>query len=262
MKPIPASLVEAVYFKPWLITGAAHAVLRQRVASLMAGHTVDIAGMEFDCPGMSIRDGIAIVPIKGAIGRGFTGFDQFSLVLGDAVDSEMVAQDLLEADDHEGVEDDRRDDRRRRRAVAGCGGAQHCAIRPEPPRRRPRNRSRRQAVRATAARHCTDRGRPAALRACQRRTVGGRLRHLIPNPLDLDTENNTLSVPANNPVGGATNPVGTFCGMCDLDSTIGCQNDSDCIANGVCSGQHTSGIDWLSMGKARSRRGRLGRARQ
>lgn len=104
MKPLPASLVEAVYFKPWLITGAAHSVLRQRVASMMAGHTIDISGMELPVPGMSIRDGIAIVPIKGAIGRGFTGMDQLSLVLGDAVDSEMIAEDLIEADDHEGVD--------------------------------------------------------------------------------------------------------------------------------------------------------------
>lgn len=64
---------------------------------------------------------------------------------------------------------------------------------------------------------------------------------VIPNPLDLDTENNTLSVPANNPGGGANNPAGTFCGACDLDNTVGCQNDSGCVAAFACSGGVGSG---------------------
>jgi len=48
-------------------------------------------------------------------------------------------------------------------------------------------------------------------------------------------------VPANNPGAGATNPSATFCGACDVDDTIGCQNDQDCIDNGVCSGVVGSG---------------------
>jgi hypothetical protein len=64
---------------------------------------------------------------------------------------------------------------------------------------------------------------------------------VIPNPLDLSTEPHTLSVPANNPGGGATNPAATFCGSCDVDPTVGCQNDQDCIDNGVCSGILGSG---------------------
>ena len=71
-------------------------------------------------------------------------------------------------------------------------------------------------------------------------TVGGSP-PVIPNPLNLDTEPKTLSVPANNPGGGATNPAGTFCGMCDNDNTIGCQNDSACVTAGACSGAVGSG---------------------
>ena len=64
---------------------------------------------------------------------------------------------------------------------------------------------------------------------------------VIPNPLNLSTEPVTLSVPANNPGGGATNPSGTFCGNCDLDTTIGCNNDSVCVAASACSGAVGSG---------------------
>jgi hypothetical protein len=64
---------------------------------------------------------------------------------------------------------------------------------------------------------------------------------VIPNPFALSTETATLSVPANNPGGGVTNPSGTFCGACDLDDTIGCQNDQDCIDEGLCSGVLGSG---------------------
>lgn len=71
-------------------------------------------------------------------------------------------------------------------------------------------------------------------------TVGG-MPPVIPNPLDLSTEANSLSVPANNPGGGSTNPAGTFCGMCDLDPTIGCNNDSVCVSAFACSGGVGSG---------------------
>lgn len=57
---------------------------------------------------------------------------------------------------------------------------------------------------------------------------------IIPNPLDLTTGVNSLSVPANNPGGGVTNPSATFCGACDLDDTIGCQSDQACDLEGVC----------------------------
>jgi hypothetical protein len=70
--------------------------------------------------------------------------------------------------------------------------------------------------------------------ACPPSTVGGE--PVIPNPLNLSTESLTLSVPANNPGGGATNPSGAFCGACDGDTTIGCQNDSECTLQGVCGG--------------------------
>jgi hypothetical protein len=53
-------------------------------------------------------------------------------------------------------------------------------------------------------------------------------------PLVFSTNTSTMSVPANNPGAGVTNPDGTFCGACDLDDTIGCQNDADCVSAGVC----------------------------
>lgn len=99
-----ASLVDAVYFKPWLITGSAHAILRSRVDALLAGRNVEFAGMEFETPGMAIRDGIAIVPVKGVMGRGFAGMDKLDLIFGAAVDTETIAEELIEADEHEGVD--------------------------------------------------------------------------------------------------------------------------------------------------------------
>jgi hypothetical protein len=71
-------------------------------------------------------------------------------------------------------------------------------------------------------------------------TIAG-MPSVIPNPLALSTEPTTLSVPANNPVGGANNPAAAFCGACDLDDTLGCQNDADCVALGACSGGVGSG---------------------
>jgi hypothetical protein len=84
---------------------------------------------------------------------------------------------------------------------------------------------------------CTNKGGTDT--ACPPTTVGGE--PVIPNPLDLDTEANTLAVPAHNPAGGVTNPAGTFCGSCDLDPSIGCNNDSVCVAAAVCSGGVGSG---------------------
>jgi len=101
MKPktpnLPASLIEAVYFKPWFITPTAHAALRSRVESAMA-REIEFLDMKFEQPGMTIENGVAIVPVKGAIGRGFTGWDKVSLILGEAVDVETVARELQEAD--------------------------------------------------------------------------------------------------------------------------------------------------------------------
>jgi hypothetical protein len=64
---------------------------------------------------------------------------------------------------------------------------------------------------------------------------------IIPNPLNLNSAGGTLSVPANNPAGGSTNPSATFCGSCDVDDSQGCQNDADCVATGACSGIVGSG---------------------
>jgi hypothetical protein len=63
---------------------------------------------------------------------------------------------------------------------------------------------------------------------------------VIPNPLDLTTEGQTINVPAHNPSGGVTNPSGAFCGGCDDhgngDPSIGCDNDADCNLQGLCTG--------------------------
>lgn len=107
MKPatpnLPAALIEAVYFKHWFITQSAHSAIRARVESSMA-REIDLMGMKFEQPGMTIEDGIATVPIKGAMGRGFTGFGKVDLIFGDAVDVEVVAGEIREADNNPKVE--------------------------------------------------------------------------------------------------------------------------------------------------------------
>lgn len=84
---------------------------------------------------------------------------------------------------------------------------------------------------------------------------------VIPNPLVLNTEPKTLPVPANNPGGGATNPAATYCGACDLDDTIGRQNDQDCVDQGVCGsgfglaccafGTNTGALSTMPTGRTR-----------
>ena len=96
---IPPTLLDAVYFKPWLLTAGAHAAMRMRIERAGEARKVEFAGASFDLPGMSIDRGVAIVPVKGVMGRGFSGMDAVDLILGSAVDSEMVAEDLLAADE-------------------------------------------------------------------------------------------------------------------------------------------------------------------
>lgn len=59
--------------------------------------------------------------------------------------------------------------------------------------------------------------------------------------LDRTTEFASLSVPANNPGAGVKNPSGVFCGSCDVDGTIGCQSDQECVDAGACFGGIGSG---------------------
>lgn len=59
---------------------------------------------------------------------------------------------------------------------------------------------------------------------------------IIHQPLSFSTEMAMLAVQPNNPGGGVTNPVGTFCGYCDVDQAVGCGNDSDCVNAAVCGG--------------------------
>jgi len=94
---IPTALLEAVYFRPWLISARAHAAMRMKLDAVMEGRRIDFLDMEFEQPGTVVEDGIAIVPIKGAIGRGFSGWDKVELILGEAVDAEVVAGEVLAA---------------------------------------------------------------------------------------------------------------------------------------------------------------------
>jgi hypothetical protein len=75
--------------------------------------------------------------------------------------------------------------------------------------------------------------------ACPPTVVG--VPPVIPNPLDLTSEGASITVPANSPGTGVTNPSGTFCGACDFDETVGCNHDSVCVAAGACSGAVGSG---------------------
>lgn len=75
--------------------------------------------------------------------------------------------------------------------------------------------------------------------ACPPLEVG--LLPVIPVGLQLDTEFHALAVSVNSPASGVTNPSGAFCGACDLDPTLGCTSDQECVDRGSCSGAVGSG---------------------
>lgn len=76
-------VISAVYGEPWLITPEAHASIRNIVESRMkredaptregqriCGDTIDLESMSID------EDGIAVIPIGGAVARKLTGFEK------------------------------------------------------------------------------------------------------------------------------------------------------------------------------------------
>jgi len=93
-------IANAIYSKPWLIAPAAHASIRrlfeERYNRVKAGETsadnlTDLFGELM--PEMTVQDGIAIVPIRGIIGR---GLGQLEKSCG-AVDTEDIAANIAEA---------------------------------------------------------------------------------------------------------------------------------------------------------------------
>lgn len=72
-------LVRKVFHEPSLITPGAHASIRQLLESKIASgefirEGTDICGDKVELPGMVKEDGIAHIPLKGAIGSGLNGF--------------------------------------------------------------------------------------------------------------------------------------------------------------------------------------------
>jgi signal peptide peptidase SppA len=111
-----AQLIQTLYYEPALITPDAHASIRQllddRLGDGRAGHQPstlnhqlykpatrepgrDFCGNEVEVEEMEIRDGIAYIPIGGALGQKLSPFDR-----GDgAVDILDVMQELDQAED-------------------------------------------------------------------------------------------------------------------------------------------------------------------
>lgn len=72
-------LIRKVFHEPSLITPGAHASIRQLLESKMlsgefARNGTDMCGEAVALPGLAIIDGIAHLPIAGAIGQGLSGF--------------------------------------------------------------------------------------------------------------------------------------------------------------------------------------------
>jgi signal peptide peptidase SppA len=88
-------LVRKVFFEPSLITPSAHASIRQLLESkIVTGEFirdgVDSCGKKVEVPQMQIIDGIAHIPIGGAIGQGLNGFARGR----GAVDVSDVAEEI------------------------------------------------------------------------------------------------------------------------------------------------------------------------
>lgn len=105
-----AQLLQTLYFEPSLITPDAHASIRQLIEERLNNPQPatnnrqpmvrepgrDICGNEVEVDEMEIRDGIAYIPIGGAIGQKLTPFDR-----GDGcVDVLDVRQELAQAEDN------------------------------------------------------------------------------------------------------------------------------------------------------------------
>jgi len=99
-------LIQQVYYEPSLITPSAHAAIRQLLESRLGENTAGFAirqpgqgvcGQEVEVEQMEIIDGIAHIPIGGAIGQKLTGFERGE----GAVDVADIAKeiDMAESDD-------------------------------------------------------------------------------------------------------------------------------------------------------------------
>lgn len=89
-------IIREVYHRPWLITPDTHASIRALIESKLAHEAREgegICGEQIELPSMEIVDGIAHIPIAGAIGVRLTGFEKGS----GAVDSNDIAAEIDEA---------------------------------------------------------------------------------------------------------------------------------------------------------------------
>ena len=96
-------ILEQVYFRPWLISPAAHATIRALLDSKLAASADGISGKSLTrptedlfgdpLPVMAIVNGDAIIPVKGIIGMGFSQFEKTCGV----VDVDDIAEDLANA---------------------------------------------------------------------------------------------------------------------------------------------------------------------
>lgn len=97
-------LIQQIYHEPALITPAAHAAIRSILESRLLGETearegTDICGDAVEIPGMEIIDGIAHIPIAGAIGAKLSGFAKGR----GAVDVADIEDELDDAEENEEV---------------------------------------------------------------------------------------------------------------------------------------------------------------
>ena len=67
-------LLEIVHCQPWLITPAAHETIRNLLDQKLAG--VDLAFEPTEQPAMTVQDGVAVIPVKGVIGKGLSAIEK------------------------------------------------------------------------------------------------------------------------------------------------------------------------------------------
>lgn len=100
-------LIQKVYHEPALITPSAHAAIRQLLESrlldasgeVQAAREGEYCGEKVELDGMEIKEGVAHIPIAGAIGSKLSGFAKYR----GAVDVADVENELDEAEDSDEV---------------------------------------------------------------------------------------------------------------------------------------------------------------
>lgn len=100
------ALLQQLYYEPALILPEAHASIRRLIESRIEHSEPfarepgqDACGNEVETEQMEIRDGIAFIPIGGAIGQGLDPFERGS----GAVDVDDIAADLDQAEEAKDV---------------------------------------------------------------------------------------------------------------------------------------------------------------